>query len=180
MGHILDANFGHVDISWPALAPFWCMIWSEKPATFRGACFKTASIGSRERKMATEGAKKVRRILQLKFTLPAAEPSALIAVINATRPYYELFGGKEMRLLQNVDQPTQFIQIIDYDIDESFETSRQQFAGDPRLRAFLQAWRTMFPGTVEIDIFREIEGTDQPITEEKGRRTKGAKRRPDE
>ena len=106
--------------------------------------------------MATDSTKKLRRILQLKFTLPAAEPNALIAVINATRPYYELFGGKAMRLLQNVDQPAQFIQIIDYDIDESFETSRQQLAGDPRLQAFLQGWRAMFPGTVEVDVFREI------------------------
>jgi len=130
--------------------------------------------------MATDSTKKLRRILQLKFTLPAAEPNALIAVINATRPYYELFGGKAMRLLQNVDQPAQFIQIIDYDIDESFETSRQQLAGDPRLRTFLQAWRIMFPGTVEIDIFRESEGTELPIMEEAGRRTKAAKRRPDE
>jgi hypothetical protein len=128
--------------------------------------------------MATEGAKKVRRILQLKFTLPAAEPSALIAVINATRPYYELFGGKAMRLLQNVDQPGQFIQIIDYDIDESFETSRQALAGDPRLRTFLQAWRTMFPGAVEVDIFREIEGTEngRRIMEEAARSTNEAKR----
>jgi len=131
--------------------------------------------------MATDGTKKVRRVLQLKFTLlPAAETNALIAVINATRPYYELFGGKAMRLLQNVDQPAQFTQIIDYDVDESFETNRQQLAGDPRLRAFLQAWRTMFPGTVEADIFREVEGTELPTKEEAGRRTKAAKRRPDE
>ena len=124
-------------------------------------------------------AKKVRRILQLKFTLPAAEPSALVAIINATRPYYELFGGKAMRLLQNVDQPGEFIEIIDYDIDESFETSRQQLAGDPRLRIFLQTWRTMFPGTVEVDIFREIERTENGLKtmEETARRTKAAKRR---
>jgi hypothetical protein len=151
------------------------MILTEKPATFRVKP-QVASIGSREHKMATDSTKKLRRILQLKFTLPAAEPNALIAVINATRPYYELFGGKAMRLLQNVDQPA-----IDYDIDESFETSRQQLAGDPRLRTFLQAWRIMFPGsTVEIDIFRESEGTELPIMEEAGRRTKAAKRRPDE
>ena len=30
-------------------------------------------------------------------------------------------------------------------------------SGDPRLQAFLQAWRQMFPGTVEVDIFREVE-----------------------
>jgi hypothetical protein len=128
--------------------------------------------------MPMEDATRVRRILQLKFTLPAAEPSALLAVINATRPYYELFGGQEMRLLQNVDQPTQFIQIFDYDVDESLETNRQQMAGDPRLRAFLQAWRAIFPGTVEIDIFREIEGIEngQQTTKQAARRTGDARR----
>jgi len=107
--------------------------------------------------MANDSEKKVFRVLQLKFTLPTAEPVQFAAFIKATEPYYELFGGKQVRLLQNVDQPSQFIQIIDYEINESFETSRQQIAGDPRLQAFLQAWRSMFPGTVEVDIFREID-----------------------
>jgi hypothetical protein len=101
--------------------------------------------------------KKLWRTVQLKFTLPTAEPAQFAALIKATEPYYEWFGGKQMRLLQNVDQPAQFIQIINYQISESFETNRQQIAGDPRFQAFLQAWRSMFPGTIEIDVFREID-----------------------
>ncbi len=101
--------------------------------------------------------KKVRRILQLKFTLPTSDPGQFISLLKATAPYYEMFGSKDVRLLQNVDQPAQFIQIIDYEVAESLETNRQQFAGDPRLQAFLQTWRSMFPGTVEMDVFREIE-----------------------
>lgn len=108
--------------------------------------------------MAKEREKKVRRILQLKFTLPTSDPSQFVSLLKASEPYYELFGSRKVRLLQNVDQPAQFIQIIDYDVIESLETNRQQFAGDPRLQAFLQSWRSMFPGTVEMDIFREIEG----------------------
>jgi hypothetical protein len=107
--------------------------------------------------MATDNGKKVWRTVQLKFTLPTAEPTQFVALIKAAEPYYELFGGKKIRLLQNVDHPSQFIQIVDYEIAESFETSRQQIAGDPRLQAFLQAWRSMFPGTVEVDVFREVE-----------------------
>jgi hypothetical protein len=107
--------------------------------------------------MADDGEKKVRRVLQLKFTVPSTEPSRFAAFIKAAEPYYGLFGGRQMRLLQNVDQPSQFIQVIDYEVDETVESSRKQFAGDPRLQAFLQAWRTMFPGTVEIDIFEEID-----------------------
>jgi hypothetical protein len=106
--------------------------------------------------MPKEREKKVRRILQLKFTLPTADPTQFVAFIKASEPYYELFGGKEVRLLQNVDLPGQFIQIVDYDIAESVESSRQQIAGDPRLQMFLQGWRSMFPGTVEADIYREI------------------------
>jgi hypothetical protein len=107
--------------------------------------------------MPTDRDKKVWRTVQLRFTLPTAKPAQFAALIKATEPYYELFGGKEMRLLQNVDQPSQFIQIIEYEISESFETNRQQLAGDPRLQAFLLAWRSMFPGTIEVDVFREIE-----------------------
>ncbi len=107
--------------------------------------------------MTTDSEKKVSRILQLKFTLPTAEPTQFVSLIKATEPYYELFGGKQVRLLQNVDNPAQFIQIIDYEVHESLETSRQQIAGDPRLQSFLQAWRQMFPGSVEVDVFREVE-----------------------
>lgn len=107
--------------------------------------------------MANEKVKKVSRILQLRFTLPTTEPAKFAAFIKATQPYYEMFGGKQIRLLQNVDQPAQFIQIMDYEVDKSLETSRQQIAADPRLQAFLQTWRAMFPGTVELDIFREID-----------------------
>jgi hypothetical protein len=109
------------------------------------------------KEMAQDSEQKISRVLQLKFTLPTSDPTQFLAFIKATAPYYELFGGKQVRILQNVDNPAQFIQIIDYDIHESLETSRQQIAADPRLQALLQAWRQMFPGTVEVDVFREVE-----------------------
>jgi len=107
--------------------------------------------------MAGDSDKKLWRTLQLKFTLPTSEPAHFVAFFKAAQPYYELFGGRQVRLLQNVDHPAQFIQIVDYEVNASVETSRQQIAGDVRLQAFLQAWRSMFPGTVEIDIFKEVE-----------------------
>src|SRR6202030_906719 len=109
-----------------------------------------------EHKMANDSEKKVFRVLQLKFTLPTADPTQFITFIKATAPYYELFGGKQIRLLQNVDQPVQFIQIIDYEVHETVESSRHEIARDPRLQGFLQAWRAIFPGTVEVDVFREM------------------------
>jgi len=104
-----------------------------------------------------DGATTLNRTLHLRFTLPTtADPEQVVAFIKAAQPYFGLFGGREVRLLQNVDYPSQFIQILDYDVHESFESSRQQIACDPRLQAFLQGWRQMFPGTIEVDVFREV------------------------
>ncbi len=105
---------------------------------------------------ANDSETRVTRTLHLKFTLPTADPTQVAAFIKATAPYYELFGGRHVRLLQNVDSPSHFIQILDYDVHPSVESSRQQIASDPRLQTFLQSWRQMFPGTVEIDVFREV------------------------
>jgi hypothetical protein len=106
--------------------------------------------------MAKDSETKVTRTLHLKFTLPTADPTQILTLIKATAPYYELFGGRQVRLLQNVDAPSQFIQILDYDVDQSLEASRQQIASDPRLQMFLQSWRQMFPGSVEVCVFRDV------------------------
>ena len=99
---------------------------------------------------------KVRRVLQLRFTLPSAESGQLVAMIKAATPFYQMFGKAEVRLLQNVDDPAKFIQVIEYEADEGWELNRQRIAGDARMQAYLQTWRTMFPGALEIDVYQEV------------------------
>jgi hypothetical protein len=105
--------------------------------------------------MANEDAK-VRRTLHLRFTLPTAEPGHLIAMIKAAAPFYQMLGNAQVRLLQNVDDPARLIQEIEYEAHEDWELSRQKIAGDARMQVFLQTWRTMFPGALEIDVFQEV------------------------
>ena len=100
--------------------------------------------------------RKIRRTLQIRFTLPTAESAHLIAMIKAAAPFYEVFGNAQVRLLQNVDDPAKLIQVIEYEAQEDWELSRQRIASDPRMQAFLQTWRSMFPGALEIDVFQEI------------------------
>ena len=102
------------------------------------------------------GGNKVRRVLHLKFTFTGADPAQILAMVKAATPFYELFGSRHIRLLQNVDDPTRFIQVIDYDADEAFELNRQRIASDPRMQAYLQAWRAVLPGAVEIDVFKDV------------------------
>src|SRR5262245_17409561 len=101
--------------------------------------------------------KTVRRTLQFKFTLPNAEATHVASFMKAAKPFHEAFGGKKFRLLQNVDDPSRYVHEIEYETHEAFELNRQRFASDPRVQAYLQSWRTMLGGSVEIDVYQEVE-----------------------
>jgi hypothetical protein len=101
--------------------------------------------------------RKVRRTLHLRFTMSGADPAQLLSVVKASTPFYELFGGTEVRLLQNVDDPARFIQLIEYEAPESLEINRQRIASDPRIQTYLQAWRAILPGGVEVDVYKDVE-----------------------
>jgi hypothetical protein len=99
---------------------------------------------------------KVRRTLQLRFTMPTGDSGHLVTMIKAAAPLYQMFGSAQVRLLRNVDDPTKFIQLIEYEADEGWELNRQRLAGDARMQAFLQGWRAMFPGGLEVDVYQEV------------------------
>ena len=99
---------------------------------------------------------KVRRTLQLRFTLPAADSGQLAAMVKASVPFYQMFGNAQVRLLQNVDDPAKFVQEIEYEAQEDWELSRQRIATDMRMQTYLQVWRTMLPGVPEIDVYQEV------------------------
>jgi uncharacterized protein YbaA (DUF1428 family) len=106
--------------------------------------------------MSNDEQPKVRRTLQLRFTLPSADSTQLVAMIKAAAPFYQTFGNAEVRLLQNVDDPAKFVQLIEYEAREDWELSRQRIASDPRMQVYLQTWRTMFPGALEIEVYQEV------------------------
>jgi hypothetical protein len=101
-----------------------------------------------------KGETKIRRILHFRFTLTAA-PEQVLPMMKSAEPFYQFFGEAKVRLLQNVDDPTRFIQVIEYEAPEALEQNRQQIASDPRVQTYLQAWRTFFPGAVEVDVYKE-------------------------
>ena len=38
--------------------------------------------------------RKVRRTVQLRFTMPSADPTHILSFVNASKPFYEMLGGK--------------------------------------------------------------------------------------
>jgi quinol monooxygenase YgiN len=99
---------------------------------------------------------KIRRTLHLKFTLPGADSEQLSALMRASAPFYQVFGNAQFRLLRNADDPAKFIQVIEYETHEAFEINRQSLASDLRMQTYLQAWRAMLPGGLEIDVYVEV------------------------
>jgi hypothetical protein len=101
------------------------------------------------------GEPKIRRTLHFKFTLTGGSDQ-MVAMIKSAAPMYQMFGDATVRLLQNVDDPNRFLQEIEYDAPESLEQNRQQMASDPRVQAYLMGWKTMFPGAIEIEVYKVL------------------------
>ena len=100
--------------------------------------------------------KKIWRTLHLKFTLPGADSEQLASLMRAAAPFYQIFGNAHFRLLRNADDPAKFIQVIEYETPETCEINRQSIASDMRFQAYLQGWRAMLPGALEIDVYQEV------------------------
>jgi hypothetical protein len=103
----------------------------------------------------TNGDAKLRRTVHFRFTL-ATGHEQMLQMIKMAAPFHQFFGEAQVRLLQNVDDPNRFLPILEYDAPAAMEQNRQQIASDPRVQAYLQAWRMMFPGAIEVDVYQEV------------------------
>src|SRR3984885_16037755 len=101
--------------------------------------------------MSSDEQPKVWRTLQLRFTLPSADATQLVAMIKAAAPFYQIFGKAQVRLLQNVDDPAKFVQLIEYEAAEDWELNRQRMVSDVRMQTFLQTWRSIVPGGLGVE-----------------------------
>ena len=103
---------------------------------------------------------KVRRVLFLKVTLPTSDPSHVVSMVQATAPFYGLLGGTNIRILQNVDDKAQFIQEIEYETHEAIEVNRQRIAGDLRVQTYMQAWKAVLGGALEMEVYEDLTRKD--------------------
>lgn len=103
-------------------------------------------------------ATRIRRTLEVKIRLPNADVKQLLPFVKAAIPFYETLGQVRIRLLHNVDDPTQFVQLVEYETDATMEITRQRFASDPTLRAYLQTWKTFTLGAIEVDVYEDVTG----------------------
>ncbi len=103
-----------------------------------------------------EEAAKAKRVLTIKLRTPSPDATALLAtMMKNALPLYQSFGDAKVRMLRNVDDQTQFLQVIEYQTDQAFELNRQKLASDPMVQNYLRTWRALFPGAVEMDVYED-------------------------
>jgi hypothetical protein len=104
-----------------------------------------------------DDATKAKRILCVKLRTPSPNATALlVTMMKNAFPLYKAFGDAQARLLRNVDDQTQFLQMIEYQTDQAFELNRQKLASDPMVQTYLQTCRSLFPGALEIDVYEDV------------------------
>jgi hypothetical protein len=100
----------------------------------------------------TDDTPSVKRVLLVRTRAPTPDAAALMASMAASaRPFYEAFGKARLRLLHNVDDRSEFVQLIEYESDQALELSRHNIASDPRF----QMWRSLFGGALDIAVYEE-------------------------
>jgi hypothetical protein len=100
---------------------------------------------------------KAHRVLFIKIRTPSPDATALLAtMMKGALPLYQSFGDAKVRMLRNVDDQTQFLQVIEYQTDKAIELNRHQLASDPLVQKYLQGWRALFPGAVEMDVYEDL------------------------
>lgn len=95
------------------------------------------------------------RVLQMKVRA-LGEPAQVLSLIKSTAAFYRALGGTQVRYLQNVDDPAQFVIEVEYEANAALELNRQKISSDPMVRSFLQGWRTLLAGSAEMDVFQDV------------------------
>lgn len=95
------------------------------------------------------------RVLQMKIRA-LGEPAQVLALVQSTAPFYRALGGTQVRFLQNVDDPAQFVIEVEYEANAALEINRQKISSDPMVRTFLQGWKTLLAGAAEMDVYQNV------------------------
>lgn len=105
----------------------------------------------------SNAAAKANRILHVKIKTPSPDAAKLVAaMMKNAAPMVRAFGDVRIRLLRNVDDQTRFLQVVEYQAEQAIEQNRQKLASDPMTQNIVQAWRALFPGAVEIDVYEDV------------------------
>lgn len=96
------------------------------------------------------------RTVHLRIQTEPDRCDPLFSFLRNAIPFYEAPGGVRIRLLRNVEDPTRFIEVVEYDSVEAFEKDEERLRHDDRMRGYLQTWRSLLSGAVEVETYEDV------------------------
>lgn len=95
-------------------------------------------------------------IIQLHGRVADGRWDDLVSFLTKAIPFYEEPGGVRVRLLRDVDDPDAFVEVVEYDGEDSYAADQHRVESDPAMIARLEEWRTLLAGPVEVRTLRDV------------------------
>jgi len=94
--------------------------------------------------------------LHLRITVKDHDRGRLASFLNEAIPYYEKMPGTKVRLLANKENPTRFVEVIEYDEQVTFDADQLRVRSDPMMIALLERWRSLLAMKPEVEVYEEV------------------------
>jgi hypothetical protein len=82
----------------------------------------------------------------------------LLAFLAEAVPFYERPGGITVSLLTGYDDPEEFIEVVEYADDRTYEADQRRVESDPEMRGYLDRWRALLTGPPRVTVYRDRTG----------------------
>jgi hypothetical protein len=102
-------------------------------------------------------------IIQLRGRVADGRWDDLVSFLRKAVPFYEGAGGIRVRLLRDTGDPDAFIEIIEYDSEESYAADQRRVQSDPAMMARLEEWRGLLAGPVEVQTLCDVNPSDAAL-----------------
>jgi len=90
------------------------------------------------------------------LTIRADDRSGLVDFLRQALPLYESPGGIRVRLLQKLDDPRSFIEVIEYEDRATYEEDQVRIESQVEMRTCLETWRGLLAGPPIVESYYDV------------------------
>lgn len=100
-------------------------------------------------------------VLMLHMTTPRGGQEHLTRTLKQAVPYYKQPGGIRVRLLNSIDQPDDYIEMIEYETEEGYLRDQQRVSRDAKMRELIDQWHLALSGQVSAKPYFDLSSIIQ-------------------
>lgn len=91
--------------------------------------------------------------LHLRIRVSHVRRAEFDAFLREAIPFYESPGGIRVRVLEDRDDPTRLIEVVEYASRADFERDQLRVEQDPRMKGYLERWRALLDGAPVVEVY---------------------------